>query len=152
MDIPLDMQQRMFQFADFDNSGAIEESEFEVAWNYLKDNCADTLVQRLGLDDGAIFRAVLTVITFFVISIPLFIAMIALWGNNNSFVNVIHSFFVGTLGIFANRKKASEGAGTNTKMKSTIDNMMKNLGDVAGGSAATKVLQPGNLFSNVAVS
>ena len=148
MDIPLDLQQRMFQFADFDNSGVIEEYEFEVAWNYLKDNCNDTLVRRLGLDDGAVFGVVLKIIGFFCLSIPLFIVMIALWGNNSSFVNVIHSFFIGTVGLFAGRKKSSD-AEADEQMRSAIDRMMKNLGEVAGGAGLSQSLQPANVMATV---
>ena len=48
MTIPLSQQQRMFQFADLDNSGFIGIAEFEVAWVYLKDNVTESLVTRLG--------------------------------------------------------------------------------------------------------
>lgn len=131
MDIALDMQQRMFQFADFDNSGSIEQGEFKVAWDYLKEKVSDMLIRRLGLDDGAVFAVVCSVLAFFAVCIPLFLLMVGLWSNQSSFVNVIHSFFFSAVGLFANRKKVDENDDGGKKVGAQVDKVMKGLGESA---------------------
>ena len=132
MHIPLQQQQRMFKFADIDNSGSIGLEEFEVAWAYLKDNVTDSMISRLGLDDPSILRNVGLLLVFFAINIPLFLLMIGLWETSNSFVSVVHSLFIGLTGILANRKKAKAdaGGGVVTGMDEEIDNAMSNFGEV----------------------
>jgi hypothetical protein len=67
----MDVQLRMFQFADFDSTGTIEAEEFEVAWKYLKEHVTESLVAKLGLDDGSIFKNALVVLTFFALCMVL---------------------------------------------------------------------------------
>ena len=47
-----------------------------MAWDYLKENVSETLIRRLGLDDGAVFRVVATLLAFFAVCIPLFLMMV----------------------------------------------------------------------------
>lgn len=139
MCIPLDEQQRMFQFADVDGNGTIALDEFQAAWTYLKDGVVVTLLKRLGLDDGDILWNVATLLGFFLICIPLFLAMISLWDNTTSFVSVIHSLFIGATGILANGKKAKAEAkdGEVNGMDESIDSMLKGFGETSETVAAS---------------
>lgn len=131
MNIPLHEQQRMFEFADVNGNGTIDMAEFEMAWQYLKEDVCDKMIRQLGLADGDIFRNVAALLLLFVICIPLFLMMIALWDNSSSFVSVIHSLFVGSTGIFANSKKAKAEAddGKVNGMTSALDSAMQSLGE-----------------------
>lgn len=138
MNIPLDEQQRMYQFADVDGNGTITMDEFEASWSYLKDGVVVTLIKRLGLDDSDILRNVAILLGLFLVLIPLFLAMIALWDNNSSFVSVVHSLFIGATGIMANGKKAKAEAkdGEVTGMQDSIDNVLKGFGESTGAAVS----------------
>merc|ERR1711935_1051500 len=52
LDMNLDyrIMQRMFQYADEDNTGDIFTEEFERAWGYLKADLAEEMLVKRGLD------------------------------------------------------------------------------------------------------
>jgi hypothetical protein len=105
--LPPEQIERTFQYCDFDNSGCVSAAEFEQGWKYVYTYIENGLLMQLGLDEASILRALLWVLAFFLICIPMFLLMIGLWSNTSSFVSVTQSFFIGLTGFAATTKKQS---------------------------------------------
>lgn len=122
--VDYNMRQKMFQFADMDNSKEMDNSEFETAWQYLKEDLTDLLKQKNHLDDESILKICGGILIFFLLFFPFFFLAIALWQNSSSFTSVIHSMFMTGMGaqqVVKNRRPtAADG-----KVKGLSDSIKK---------------------------
>jgi hypothetical protein len=103
--LPPTQVERIYQYCDFDNTGFISAADFEQGWKYVYTYIENGLLMQLGLDEASIVQAILWVLAFFTICIPMFLLMIGLWSNTSSFVTVTQSFFIGVTGLVASSKK-----------------------------------------------
>jgi hypothetical protein len=126
--LPPEQVERTFQYCDFDNNGFVSAAEFEHGWKYVYSYIENGLLIQLGLDEASILRAILWMLAFFAICIPMFLLMIGLWSNTSSFVSVTQSFFIGLTGLVSStRKQSSEDAKGNVKgLKSAVQRVMGN--------------------------
>jgi hypothetical protein len=126
--LPPEQVERIYQYCDFDNNGFISAAEFEQGWKYVFAYIENGLLVQLGLDEASIMQAILWVLAFFAICIPMFLLMIGLWSNTSSFVSVTQSLFIGVTGLVASsQKQTAEDAKGNVKgLRAAVHRVMGN--------------------------
>ena len=113
--------------------GKMSTVEFQKSWDYLRETVAQVMMVKMGLDDSSIIKHITYFLVIFMICIPLFLLMIALWDQSSSFVSVTQSFFIGATGVFASNRtdkghdeiNASKSAGTSVGTEKELDNGSK---------------------------
>lgn len=138
LSVDYNMKQKMFSFADRDNSNQMDNSEFEAAWTYLKEDLVEALLAKNFLDDAAILKVLAGIVVFFALFFPFFFLAIALWQNTSSFVSVVHSMFISGLGAsqVAKNRRATAADGKAKGMAESLKHMLASLTLKPGKKAA----------------
>merc|ERR1711916_25594 len=96
--VPLIERQKMFAYCDSDFSNKISFTEFEVAWDYLKAQILEQMLNNLGLsDEGIIITMVLLGVALVLVLVFIFIAISA-WSDSTQFNSVVQTTMVSATG------------------------------------------------------
>ena len=120
---------RLRRFADEDNTGDILADEFQNAWSYLKDDLAEQMLVKMGLDQKTILRRIASILTFFALLIPFFFLLMAIWNNSSSFISVIYSLFLSGAGVaqVARHRREVTSDGKVKGFESSMDGMLNSV-------------------------
>eukprot|EP00180_Rhodochaete_pulchella_P001925 Plantae.Rhodophyta-Rhodochaete_pulchella.ctg2901.p1 GENE.Plantae.Rhodophyta-Rhodochaete_pulchella.ctg2901~~Plantae.Rhodophyta-Rhodochaete_pulchella.ctg2901.p1 ORF type:complete len:238 (+),score=57.76 Plantae.Rhodophyta-Rhodochaete_pulchella.ctg2901:66-716(+) len=124
-------RERMMAYVDADGSGTISQDEFVDAWEWVERQMLLEAAEDMGLSDGAIAAAVVSVITLLALIFAfIFIAMQA-WSNAGSFNAVVQSALVAGTGRVVNLAKSRP------KSKEELDEI---IGEVVEGGSSSEAL------------